>query len=59
MKNLLILYSRIRCHLNIYPKYGMSGRCMWCGVKHGMHLRSTEVPIGELIKKVKEIKGVE
>ena len=31
------IYSRFACRLNIYAKFGMSGRCQYCGELHGIH----------------------
>lgn len=28
------VYGRILCRLNLYRKFKLNGRCMWCGEKH-------------------------
>jgi len=42
--------SRMMCRLNIYSKYGLSGRCQWCGVKHGIHWTIEKLNNGGLRK---------
>lgn len=48
-------YARLSCRLNIYAKYSLSGCCMWCGEKHGIHWKITQPNNGGLLKEMEKI----
>ena len=48
------LVAETMCRLNIYSKYGLGGRCQWCGEKHGLHWKIKYPDYGGLEKSLKE-----
>lgn len=51
--------QEMMCRVNIYQKYNMSGRCMYCGVVHGMHWKIERPDYGGLKKAVSQLTRAE